>query len=286
MSTERRNPLSEPQVNGLIRSYLREAWHEDANRVAGMVLDELDATPQRRSTWSAWRFQSMPNTVRIALAAAAVVVVAVLGYQFLIAPNVGTPGPSPSPLPSASAGPSEAAVPPALPGLLQAGTYTTRYFRPGTTFTVGDGWSFVSETQDEFVLEPATDVAAQIHVTHGPLPIPADNSNNAIPGAWEDLVDVMEYTAQRTDLVVHAPPTGWAAGGLTGRWMEVDNPGDTEIILFKDGQNLYPGGHNRFALLHMPDGSVIEITIFTFEGSEAYIEAATPIVESFVFDLE
>jgi hypothetical protein len=51
----------------------------------------------------------MNNTVRLVVAAAAVVVIALLGYQLLIAPNVGEPTPSPSGSPSAE--PSGAATP-------------------------------------------------------------------------------------------------------------------------------------------------------------------------------
>jgi hypothetical protein len=50
----------------------------------------------------------MNNTVRLVVAAAAVVVIALLGYQLLIAPNVGEPTPSPSESPSAE--PSGAAT--------------------------------------------------------------------------------------------------------------------------------------------------------------------------------
>ena len=42
----------------------------------------------------------MNNTVRIALAATAVVVVALIGYQFLVGPNVAGPGSVPSPTPT------------------------------------------------------------------------------------------------------------------------------------------------------------------------------------------
>jgi TolB protein len=92
MSTERREPdLSEQQVNRLLRSYLREEWHEDANRVASSVLDELDTTPQRRSRWAAWRSSVMNNNiVRVGLAAAAVVVVAIIAINLL--PGSALPG--------------------------------------------------------------------------------------------------------------------------------------------------------------------------------------------------
>lgn len=50
----------------------------------------------------------MSSTARIALAAAAVVVVALIGYQFLVAPNVSSPGPAPSQTDSPSLAPSAA----------------------------------------------------------------------------------------------------------------------------------------------------------------------------------
>jgi len=120
-----------------VRSWLKEDRHEDADRVLNTVLAELDATPQRRSWWSA------ASQSRLALAAAAVVVVAFIGYQVLLGLNVGGPGPTPTAEPTSSTAPS--AAPEELPvtGLLEPGDYT---FRPpgGTglrgTLTVPAGW--------------------------------------------------------------------------------------------------------------------------------------------------
>lgn len=68
----------------------------------------------------------MNNTVRLFAAAAAVVVVALIGYQLLIAPNVAGPGPTPSPTaaptvpsgtgPTASVTPALAEFTACLPG--------------------------------------------------------------------------------------------------------------------------------------------------------------------------
>ena len=38
-----------------VRSWLQEDGHEDASRVLDLVLDQLDATPQRRVGWLARR---------------------------------------------------------------------------------------------------------------------------------------------------------------------------------------------------------------------------------------
>jgi hypothetical protein len=158
MSSERRGPdLSEQQVNGLLRSYLREEWHEDANRVASSVLDELDSTPQRRSRWTAWRSSVMNNNiVRVGLAAAAVVVIAIIAINLLpgSTPPGGAPSASPSVEPS-EAGPStepapsaEAFLPPGPillwdPSLEEPGSEAARI----TVTISSEGWQFREDYQ-------------------------------------------------------------------------------------------------------------------------------------------
>lgn len=87
----------------IVLSWLREDAHENAERVLLRALDEVDATPQRRSWWPAWRISDMNKLALTAAAAAAVLVVAVVGYNLL--PGLGTGGaggkPSPSPAPLA-----------------------------------------------------------------------------------------------------------------------------------------------------------------------------------------
>jgi len=92
-------------VTRAVRSWLHEDAHENADRVLDLVLDQLDTSPQRRAGWSARRFPPMSNTLRIALATAAVVVLAFLGIRFLGGTNIGAPSetatPHPSPTPVA-----------------------------------------------------------------------------------------------------------------------------------------------------------------------------------------
>ena len=98
----------------IVRSWLHEDAHEDADRILNLVLDEIDTTPQRRANWLARRFPPMnSNVVRFALVAAVVVLVAVVGFQYLGNANTGDPVPSetsqPSTTPVASGEPSAAA---------------------------------------------------------------------------------------------------------------------------------------------------------------------------------
>ena len=137
MSTDR-------DVDRIVRSWMEEGATALPDRVLDNVLDQLPATPQRRSLWPARRLREMNTPIRLALAAAAVVVVAVVGINLLsrtdgVAPGA-TPGPSSTPLPTASPTGTPASY--AEPTFLTPGSYTISATAtdPGYTFTVADGW--------------------------------------------------------------------------------------------------------------------------------------------------
>ena len=90
-------------------SWLREDAHENAERVLVNALNQIDLTQQRRSWWPAWRTNHMNTYAKLIAAAAAVLVVAVIGYQFL--PGNGGVGGQPTIAPSPS------------PTLLASGTF-------------------------------------------------------------------------------------------------------------------------------------------------------------------
>jgi hypothetical protein len=134
MSTDRDTPR-------IVRSWIREDEYVSASRILDNVLDIVDTTPQRRHSLLARRPPFMSNTVRLVLGVAAVVVVALLGYQFFIAPNVGGPGPSPSPTaePTPSPVPSAAvAFPPS--GELAVGRHSFRGAAPFSLEFTTAGW--------------------------------------------------------------------------------------------------------------------------------------------------
>ncbi len=100
---------SDRKVDRVIRSWLNEDRHEDVSRVAGMVLDLLDTTPQRRSPWwPAWRTPVMNKFLSLGVGAAAVAVALVIGAQVL-----GSPAPD-----------GVGGVPPASPSLAPAPNVT------------------------------------------------------------------------------------------------------------------------------------------------------------------
>lgn len=123
-------------VTRIVRSWLRSDEHESADRVLDAVLDQLDTTPQRRAHWLGWRSQPMNQAMRITLAAAAVVAVALIGITYLRAQNTGGPGlGDPSPTATPMPFPVDGFAP------LQPGRYVAGDpFPARLTLTVGGGW--------------------------------------------------------------------------------------------------------------------------------------------------
>lgn len=111
----------------------------------------------------------MKNTLRVAMVAAAVVVVAFVAYQFLPGSNTGGPGPSPTPTatPVPSPTPTTAAIPDVSFGVLDAGTYrmAAQYGGVAFSFTVPAGWK---NDADQFV-QKNTDTDSLINTTTGVL---------------------------------------------------------------------------------------------------------------------
>lgn len=130
---------SDRDVSRAIRSWLHEDRHEDASRLAGAVLTHVETIPQRRATW--WPTRRTPIMNKIAgfgLAAAAVVVVLVVGAQLFGSPsNVGSGDePTPTPVPTAT-------VEPTPQGLLPEGPHNLWRRDLGVTINVtipAAGW--------------------------------------------------------------------------------------------------------------------------------------------------
>ena len=132
------------ETTRIVRSWMQLGVDQMPERVLDAVLDELPTTPQRRSLRPAWRSLQMPNVIKLAAAAVAVLVVAVVGFQLLPASGgiggpaatpapTGTPTPVPTHTPTPSPSPSVIAVG-ATNTPLKAGTY--RVADPFKPFTI------------------------------------------------------------------------------------------------------------------------------------------------------
>jgi hypothetical protein len=124
-----------PDPDQLVLAWLREPARVEGGRVLVRVLEQLDSTPQRGVSWTARRTLLSRRGVRIAIAAAAVLVLAIVGASIL--PRIGGFGPpEPTPTPSPR---------PLIVDFLAAGSYTLSPFGPPLddvtfTFDVPEGW--------------------------------------------------------------------------------------------------------------------------------------------------
>ena len=158
MSTDR-------DTTRLVRSWLEEGVTALPDRVLDAVLDQVPATPQRRSSWPVRRFNQMNRVFLTASAAAAVLVIALVGYNLL--PK--TPGPggqtfAPSPVASAPGGPTAAPgnpfsilrrMPQSVTGIVNP---NARAFPEGLGIAAGpDGNLYVTDRKPSVsVIDPAT----------------------------------------------------------------------------------------------------------------------------------
>ena len=133
-------------VNRIVRSWLEEGVSALPDRVLDTVLDQLPATPQRRAPWPVRRLLDMNIPTRLAVVAAAVLALAVIGViAFPRGGGVAAPAPTASPTPTI------APIPLPSAGPLAAGTYAKTPFagpdsaeacltppQPGCTETAAD----------------------------------------------------------------------------------------------------------------------------------------------------
>ena len=184
MTTER-----DPRTR-IVLSWLREDAHENAELVLLRALDEVDTTPQRRSWWPARRSTDMNSLYKLGLAAAAVLVVAIVGYNLLPRSTIGPPVPSPTVAtsPSPSLSPTLKPTPSAGPR-----TVTATPFAPGTSTVLCPAPS----VDPDCVEDPRDD---SITVTY------------TVPEGWDEIDGSVWIDA-------NAPPGGAAVGFARGSWM-------------------------------------------------------------------
>ena len=127
------------EMERIVRSWLEPGLTTLTDDVLDPVLDQLPATPQRRPWWPARRIAHMSAFAKFAMAAAAVVVVAVVGYNLLGAAGSGQVGAGPSPSAEPSSSPPPLA--PTSGETIDAGRY--RWTSPVATSRSRspDGWT-------------------------------------------------------------------------------------------------------------------------------------------------
>ena len=251
--------------------------------------------------------------VKLGAAVAAVILVAVVGYNLLPRqPGIGGP-PSPTPTVQPSATPVASASPSAAPsagvpcpewktdgcgdgaGILTAGSHTTRGFVPAFTFTVPEGWVNSSDSRNYFELFPDTPANQAEFARSGAF------SNSFIIGPNQSPYFVCDSFEDNSGTTAAEILTAMVAnealavtgvgdvelGALTGKQFDVRrNPAFTEPCPGDaPGLDLWEG-RTRGILLDAPDRGVLVIIAGSLHSAdhEAFLAAAMPIITSFQFD--
>jgi hypothetical protein len=218
MSTDR-------ETTRIVRSWLEEGVTALPDRVLDLVLDQVPATPQRRSWWPSWRFTQMNDTLKLALGAAAVLVVALVGYTLMPKTDgVGAPTETAAPTPSPSPVPSLGT------GALEPGTYSVSdesLTAVPFAMTVPTGWAARSDgyvykngdTPTELGLFPfnVTHVYTDACKSQGTL--------TKIGPTVDDLVRALEDQAG-SDATT---PVDVTIGGYPGKRMDMSIPADLDM---------------------------------------------------------
>lgn len=273
---------AERDTTRIVRSWLRTDEHESADRVLDNVLALLDATPQRRSRWPARRIANMHAYAKLAMVAAAVVVVAVIGINMLPARGgiVGQPAATPTPVPSPTPTPSLLATPVAgvfpLAGILETGrrhaislegvpftlTVPTPEWTSNGTFGI-DRSGGVGPLGASFILWPDTPV--------GIFTDPCNGERGPTLGA--SLADLAAAVAAVPGTTLVSGPTDVTVGGHPAKRVVIRIPDEIDC----DATSFYlwyapTEGDARYATAA---GSTITTWIVDVDGTPVWIDGET-----------
>ena len=290
---------------------LLDHWFSDGpdrapDRVVDVLVDRIDRQAQR----PAWRLQGRQAPVnayaKIAVAAAAVLLVAVIGYNVLPGQSGGVGGPataSPAPTSSPAASPASSAnavYPPWFTGgnggtgILPAGSQASRSFVPGLTFTVPEGWVNDLDVSIAYGLFPDTPANKAEYALSGETAqgifMATVESPYFICEAWEKTrgtaAERVASLAASEALAV-SEPIDVTIGGLNGKQVDVRvDPDWTETCPGDPPTSDLSDVRHRATYLDRPDGGIIGIYVGSTHsaGHEAFLAEAMPIVQSFKFD--
>lgn len=267
----------------LIRAFLDEGVTELPERVYHAVRSDIDRTHQR-VVIGPWRTPDMNTFAKFAIAAAAVLVVAIVGWNLLPgdAGRGGTPAvsPSPSPSPSAAASPSPSPSPSELAffpsGPISPGRHPM--VRSGKSFSVDmprSGWF----SNGDFRIYTASGQVAFIFWTDSPANVYADPcaKEPLDPPAGDTPAELAAAVSSipGTDLV--SGPSDVTIGGYPAKFVSIRIREDVDcapgefFIWYREADGPAAG--------RWPDalGDTINVWIIDVDGTNVWIDGSAGI---------
>ena len=275
--------MTENDFDRTARLWLEDGPTELSDRVLQAALDEIHVTKQRRAWWPARRFRQMNTPIRIAVAAAAVVLIALVGVNLMGRNGGGVGGPPASPTASPTTAPPSASPTPAptvaqgsAPSSLQPGTYVAADpFLVQVTFTVPAGWE--GNIGGPFLVNlDRPDGKGQVSFSISPAlyadPCQSDRLQTQQPGPA--VADLATALANLPGLQA-TTPTDVSLGGYQGKQLTLTAPAS--------GSGCTPGP-DGYALWQLPLGAVNNLTpggsdrvwILDVNGQRLVIDSQVP----------
>lgn len=308
-----RLPVTDDLIEQMLRRRANRATLTD---LLDLTRDEVTGTTQRRTSSDPigrWlRIVDVPRAFAGLAAVVAVIAASVIGVALLGAParpgaGVAAPSPSPSPSPTRppSSSPSEAAYPRPLP----AGTFTAESFWPTLTMTIPDGWITDGGSGSFLGLVPEADENAPVAFLDVFLNLSVaaeDCAEAAEPDIGSTASDIVGALAARPGLSV-SEPVPVTIGGLSGGQIDLELArgwtgtcpaveGPFVPLVHEEGflwWGAAPGERFRIIVLDvapLPSGMSATVMIFIYGQDAAvwsdHLAASMAIVESFAFDVD
>ena len=277
---------TERDVTRIVRSWLRTDEHESAGRVLDDVLGRLDTTPQRRSRWPARRITDMNTYAKLAIAAAAVLVVAVVGFNLLPASGgvggapAATPlptlAPTPTPAPTATPAPTPVAFafPPDGPLAIGRHDFTINSVPFSLELKADDWLSNGSFGIDKGVPGQLTgDGAGFIFWADPPTGVFSDPCANTVSPPAGSLADLAADVASIPGTDIVEPPTDVIVGGYPAKHIvitireDIGCPANTFYLWYGTEP-----GNARYA---SEVGSTIRVWAIDVDGKIVWIDGET-----------
>lgn len=284
---------------------LLSAWMDLGPAVAPeRVADaaRLEARSTRQTAIGTWwpprRIQDMNMIARVALATAAVAVVAILGYGYLVRPDAGDPAIGASASPTASASVLDTNFD-EQDGGLAAGTYVTRAIEPlAIRFTIPAGWE--KQGLPTVVWANGSNASVGFMIVERVYADPctgADEYRDVGPSV-DDLIDALNTSVGFLDVTA---PVEVSVDGYLGKRVRVTDPQLLELcndvaLLWEvnppvdlDGDGMadpMPLQENmEFTILDVDGTRLVIGTTYRADATTEDRESLTSILESIRIDL-
>jgi hypothetical protein len=268
-------------ISRVLRHWFDDGPSRMPDRVVDVVADRIVRQRQLPARRLHWRHFGMNPTIKIGAAIAAVLIIAVVGWNLLPggSASIGGPQATESPAPTASPDPTAASNPTPAPsitllpdGELVAGDYRLRFAGGSTTtaiVTVPDGWFGLASGA-----AGPTNANPEILIVSGApsgfYPDPCRWKTGAAPLTVGPTVDDLVSAIVASPHMEAGEPTAITVDGHVGTQIEVRMPSDIDFEACDDGY-WYPFATSGQVIRPQGPGNIWNMRVLDVSGERLVV---------------